>query len=196
MANPQNRNEIEIELKRIFGENNVVKEWNVAENSMDQFTRKLYCPRVDFAVKPFNTDLNFEYNNGLINSAYERFEGLLLRLKLASDAIMEDFDPNQNPRCFLAIELENKTSRKHRLGSLYNASVIGKIGIVVAKNTQVYNSLVKIRKYFEFLKNAWKSPYTPKNIMIVTESDFLRVLEEYPAYSQGTRTELKGRLRN
>jgi hypothetical protein len=188
MVNSQNRNEIEVELKRIFGENNVIREWNVAKNSMDQLTRELYCPRVDFAVGPFNIDLNLEYNNSLINSAYESFGDLLQRLKLASDPMNEQFSANQNPRCFLVIELENKTSRKHRLGSLYNASAIGKIGVVVAKNAQVYSSLVKIRKYFEFLKNVWKSPYAPKNIMILTEFDFLRVLRKYPRIRINTRS--------
>jgi hypothetical protein len=178
ITNVPNQNEITVELKRIFGDNNVVPEWNVAKNSRDQYTRELYSPRVDFAVGPFNIDSNIDKNRSLIDASYRKYEGLLQRLKIASDSVNDVFCPNQNPRCFLAIELEAKTSRKHRLGSMFNASAMGKIGIVIASNEQVFRSFVKIRRYFEFLKNAWKSPYAPKNLMILRKDDFLRILRE------------------
>ena len=52
-----------LSLSRIFGERNVEKEWDAAKDSRDAFTRELYSPRLDIAVKPFNTDGNIDCNN-------------------------------------------------------------------------------------------------------------------------------------
>lgn len=54
-------------LDRIFGNNNVVPEWSIAKNSKDIVTRNLYCPRVDFAVDPFNITSDRTRNNDVIN---------------------------------------------------------------------------------------------------------------------------------
>lgn len=178
MKNARSKAEILYELKRIFGNDNVKKEWDVAKNSRDAYTRELYCPRVDFAVGPFNIDANIAYNNRLINELYYKHEEILERLKSRSDSNDRALETNENPRCFLALELEARTSRKHRLGSLINASAIGKIGIIVAVDDSVFESLVKIRRYLEFLQRVWKTRNAPKNVIIITEDNFLKTLKE------------------
>jgi len=171
-----NSDEVFIRLKQVFGKENVVKEWNVAKSSKDAYTRELYCPRVDFAVGPFNIDANIEYNNRLIKEAYQKYRKLLKLLKTRSDN--RALEPNENPRCFLVIEVEHKSSRKHRLGSIVNASALGKIGIIVASNQRVFESLVKIRRYLEFLERVRKTRSAPENVMIITQENFLKSFRE------------------
>jgi hypothetical protein len=169
--------EIFLELKRIFGNDNVKKEWDVAKNSRDAFTRELYCPRIDYVVGPFNIDANVYQNGQTINECYDLYRDFLRELHLRSGND-EALEANHNPRCFLAIELENKTSKKHRIGSLINASAMGKIGIVVAANSKVFQSYVKIRKYLKFLEAVGKIQIAPKNIIVLTQADFLQALRD------------------
>jgi len=109
-----NSYELFTQLKQLFGNENVIQEWDVAKNSQDAYTRELYCPRVDFAVGPFNIDANIDYNNMLIERAYQKYRRLLELLKSRSDSEDKTLEPNENPRCFLVIEVEDKSSRKHR----------------------------------------------------------------------------------
>lgn len=171
------QDEIANRLGQLFGQDNVVREWDVAKNSGDAFTRTLYCPRVDIAIGPFNIDRNLQRNNWLIYEAYEKYQGLIEAIKKRSDIPDRKLETNQNPRCFIALEIEHRTSRKHRLGSLVNASAIGKVGIIAAKNPDVFNSIVKIRKYLEFLESVGKSKYNPQNVMIVLANDLLEILQ-------------------
>jgi hypothetical protein len=165
-------------LKQLFGENNVKPEWDVAKNSSDALTRNLYCPRVDIAVGPFNIDRNIELNNHLISEAYEDHLNLIEAIKARSDIQYRALEANQNPRCFIAIEIEHRTSRKHRLGSMVNASAMGKVGIIAATSPDVFDSITKIRRYLEFLEAVGKSRYNPRNVMIVLAEDLLTVLEQ------------------
>jgi hypothetical protein len=165
-------------LKQIFGDQNVMPEWDVAKNSQDAYTREIYCPRVDFAIGPFNTDANIDYNNMLIEEVHQRYRNLLELLKSRSDSKDKILEPNENPRCFLVIELEHENSRKHRLGSIVNASALGKIGIIVASNHRVFESLVKIRKYLEFIQRVRKATFAPENVIIITGENFLKSLRE------------------
>jgi hypothetical protein len=168
--------EITTRLKQLFGENNVISEWNVAKLSRDDLTRRLYCPRVDIAVGPFNIDRNLEPNNLSISEAYTSNLALIEAIKGRSDVRNRTLELNQNPRCFIAIEIENRTGPKHRIGSMVNASAIGKIGIMTASNRTVLNDLAKIREYLEFLETVGKSKYNPTNVMIVLAEDLLEVL--------------------
>jgi hypothetical protein len=174
-----NQNEIFTRLKQVFEGKNVIKEWDVAKNSRDEYTRELYCPRVDFAIGPFNVDTNIEYNNRLIEESYQKYRKLLELMKSRSDVKDNALELNKNPRCFIAIEIENKSSRKHRLGSLVNASALGKIGIIVASNNRVFASFVKIRKYLAFLNQAQKIEISPKNVIIITKENFMKSLNDF-----------------
>ena len=170
--------EILKELKRVFGEENVVKEWDVAKESKDAYTREIYCPRIDYAIKPLNIDENVNRNKELIKRAYKKYENLLRKL-LNDETRFKKISLNENPRCFLAVEVEGKTSRKHRLGSLINASVLGGIGIIVALDENVLQSFTKISKYLKYLYEHQKIRCIQENIIITTKENFLKNLRKF-----------------
>lgn len=174
-------------LEEAFGKGNVIEEWDVAKESRDAFQRNLqYCPRIDFAVKPLNIDRNINYNNRLINQAYEEHRVLIDTLK-QKGLTLSRWTTNANPRCFLAIEYENKTNTKHRLGSLINAGAIGKVGILVALNAKVYRSYDRILNYLEFLQQNKKLNEIQGNFIVIKRRSFEKNLRRY-ASSQSAQT--------
>lgn len=173
------KGEIASKLRELFGADQVIPEWDVAKDSRDAWNRDLYCPRIDIAVGPFNIDGNVVENREIINNAYARYTHIIDRLNAASDRKISEEHLNRNPRCLLAIEIENTGSRKHRLGSLVNAAAIGKVGIVIAFTNESYTSLGKIREYLQFILDARKvEGDISKNVIIISKNDFLNVLEE------------------
>ena len=115
------------------------------------------------------------HNNQAINERYASFQTLIESLK-EEGLISSEWAVNANPRCFLAIEYENKTSTKHRLGSLINAGAIGKIGIIVALNSKTYNSYERITNYLEFLQQNKKLNLRLCNFIVLEKSKFERIL--------------------
>jgi len=160
---------------RYMGEE-AYEEWNVAKHSQDDLTRARYCPRLDVAVGPFNIDREVDHNIQRINSAYNKHKGFLGDLESKAAYCGKGFGTNANPRCFMAIEIENKNTRKHRLGSILNASALGKVGIVVGWDEKVTESLVKIQDYMDFLWKHHKMAGHFQNAMIIERSVFLEDL--------------------
>lgn len=170
-------------FKNIFGENNVKKEWNVAKNSRDNFTRELYCPRLDIAVGPFNIDGNVYHNNERIRGAVivkKNFLALLFQYSENRTNNLDKFlsNRNVNPRCFLAIEIENSGSSKHMLGNIANVSIIGSVGVVVPFNDEKLSLCKRIEKYVMFATKVGKIEAVFKNILIVSKENFSCVLAE------------------
>ena len=166
-------------LENVFGNGSVIPEWDIAKNSQDALRKGLqYCPRIDFAIKPLNIDRNIARNSFLINQAYEKNHDLIDELK-KNGLTSPQWTENANPRCFLAIECENKTSTKHRLGSLINASAIGKVGILVALNPKVYRSYDRILSYLEFLQQNKKQNEMQNNFLVIQWENFEAILKEY-----------------
>lgn len=169
--------EIKTKLNQLFGEDNVISEWNIAKQSQDDLTRRMYCPRVDIAVGPFNTDRRLEPNNRAISRACQNNTDLIEAIRSRSDMHNLNLESNGNPRCFMAIEIENRTGSKHRIGSIVNASAIGKIGIIATNNVADFTRIVRIRDYLEFLLSVGKSRYNPQNLMIILADNLMEALE-------------------
>ncbi|MBI3134080.1 MAG: hypothetical protein HYZ14_05330 [Bacteroidetes bacterium] len=152
-----------------------------------------YCPKVDIAVGPFSTtpgaDRINEYNNLLLSTTIKAFleKVYACHLENIGDEYLNEIDvsplqnlslKNQNARCFLAFEIENKNTKKHIMGSMINAASLGRIGIGVAYNDSVMRTFLRILNYLAFLKRVEKSTYDTANFLIVTQQQLLELLEE------------------
>lgn len=167
-------------IRDTFGKDNVVNEWDVASDSTDTFTRELYSPRVDIAVGPFNKTpgANDTIQRKIAETRRQHIR-FIERLSSMDDGRRPNSGRNPNPRCFLAIEFENKTTKKHRLGSILNACALGSIGIGVGCTDEAYRSLMRIRKYLEYLRQVGKSSLISDNLLLIREEDFLAGLNRH-----------------
>lgn len=137
-----------------------------------------YSPRVDVAIPPFAFDQSYARD---YKSLLKRNKVFLEKLKekALNDNQRVKFDKNPNPRCFIAIEIENSTDNnaKHMLGSIANASILGKVGIVIAMNSS--NCLKRINEYFDYITQAGKIKNEFKNVLLISKKDFDTVLNEF-----------------
>jgi len=120
----------------------------------------VYSPRCDVAVGPFS------YRNKNYNSLYLRLADLpsitsfINNLRTTSLVTVNEtdfFDYNNNPRCFMSIEVEDRTARdvKHLLGSMMNCSLMGKLGILVVSDRHLANA-TRLLRYLHFVKRVGK----------------------------------------
>lgn len=158
--------------------------------------RRIYSPAVDIAVGPFATenrryiddyDRMVESFAPLLDKWVDMFREnwqrcieayywtSLLNLALGH----EDFvhGSNRNARCFLAIEVENKNSRKHLMGSIINAGALGRVGIVVAWQEEVLRAALRMKAYFDFLREAEKRTFDISGVLILTKDQLAASLE-------------------
>ena len=78
---------------------------------------------------------------------------------------------NKTARCFLAIEIEDKVSRKHLIGSAINAMALGRLGIVVACTSDKLKTFVRQRRYLWFLSRA--TNLDTDNLLILNREQFV-----------------------
>jgi hypothetical protein len=169
-------------LVDIFQPEPVVSEW-----SSFTLVDMSYAPRLDIAVGPFATDtFRFEETYDLLT---DRHAALLRRLREAHQVnmraygISQDdraaFTPgslNHNARCFLAIEIENKVSRKHLLGGAFNAAALGRFGIVVGFTPDKVKALARLRGYLDFLARVGKPTINVSHLFVLSRSQFSECL--------------------
>lgn len=164
-------------LGKIFGHKNVKKEWDVAKDSQDAYTRKLYCPQLDIAVGPFNIDENIDRMEETVVSNRDFIDNVLQ----LSESSLKDIDSflqrkNKNPRCFLAIEIEKSGSRKHMVGNIVNASILGAFGIIIPFNDKALSAYRKIDAYLDFAAKVGKTREIFKNVLIINKENFLKAI--------------------
>jgi hypothetical protein len=165
-------------LQHIFPELPVTNEWAAFTGLIHQ-----YSPRVDIALGPFNTESGTSsvhlYNELLGDDLVYDFLKMIFEYHvknldetLYNEVIHPQFDflirKNENSRCFLAIEIENRNSKKHIMGSIVNAASLGRVGIGIAFNEGTLRSFCRIVNYLSFLKRVEKNTYDVTNFLIIT----------------------------
>lgn len=153
-------------------------------------TASTYAPRPDYYVKPLNRRGDPRVNVRLIDEKLsERLPLLRGIAAIRYETSDLNFDFNQNPRVFLAIEDEiSSPSEKHRLGSVVNASVLGKVGIVCG-SPQTYASLCRIMTFLKFVRQH-KDMHLGDNVIVVEKERLVALLNSAPAsVPAGTRRE-------
>lgn len=165
------------ELKKVFPKEFLVPEWNASKNSEDDFnSRDYYAPRVDIAIGPFNVNRDLDINNLNFDNLIQENIPLLQKLYSLSHLgenheyiNFHDFIStlNPNPRCFIAIEIENTRDAKRSLGDIVNASVMGKVAIVIPIGEDKYKLFYKIKKYFHYLEQVGKLEGNFRNVLII-----------------------------
>jgi hypothetical protein len=166
------------ELKKIFPITEY--EWRAFKTG----DKHKYGPRVDIAIGPFNDEdapenLTYRYNElvhtertkRFLKKAYD-FHIQNLDSKIYSEvnhpSFLEVIERNQNARCLISIEIENKNSRKHIMGSVVNAASLGRVGIGIGFTKDVTSTFLRIINYLSFLKNVEKNGYDTCNFLVLT----------------------------
>lgn len=178
------------ELQRIYPITPIHAEWTAIRKD-----RSVYCPRIDVAVGPFATDTKCfidEYDTLFANS--EHFISTMLDYhkqnveRLSWENFITSIDSlrnkNRNARCLLAIEIENRVSRKHLIGGAVNAAALGRIGIVVAWTPEKLKAFVKLRRYLNFLGSVGKNTFDTTNLLILDRDQLLQSIRDSYTTSQ------------
>lgn len=148
-----------------------------------------YSPITDIAVGPFAIEdrLISEYNDfqeripdliddltSCFRDNYNQYGGHYPGIPSYP---FSNFQGNENARCLIAVEIESKnTTRKHKMGSIVNASALGRVGIVVGMDDYSLKVLIRILGYLKFLASVEKPTFKPDNVFIVSRDQILRIL--------------------
>jgi hypothetical protein len=133
-------------LANSFEPGQVVSEWNIRKGATDAFQDAAsYAPRLDVAIGPFNLSFQNREQDADRIRAYEH--PIVERLKrVVCRQNRGRIYYNANPRCLVAIEVEHRTSSKHILGGITNASMLGMLGVVVGSSSHI----ARVRRIHEY----------------------------------------------
>lgn len=163
-----------------------------------QMNTNIYAPRLDIAVGPYSiedgTNIGEEYDQ--IYDNINQFIYQLVKIHfintneitpnttddeidiLVNNKIQLLKDFNHNSRCFIAIEVEHKVSRKHLMGGAINAAVLGRIAIAVGFTEEKHRAFLNLHRYFAYLESVQKPTFHVNNLLIVSADQLLSLLDE------------------
>jgi len=169
-------------LSKIYSD--VQTEWAAMSDE-----ENMYSPRIDIAVGPFATNMRrgSEYDE-MMNSSRGFIEEIIrihtqnIESLTNSDTTLS-FDnlkyKNHNARCLLAIEIENKVTRKQLIGSAVNAAALGRIGIVVAWTHDKLKAFIRLRKYLQVLGHVGKNTFDTTNLLILDKDQLQQAIQKF-----------------
>lgn len=163
-------------LRKFFDQEQVVTEWNMRRGTSDVFQDLAsYAPRLDIAIGPFNvTSKNRDIDaDRILTFEHPLVEHLKHIVRVQNHGSIYQ---QTNPRCLIAIEVEHRTSSKHILGGITNASMLGMLGVVVG-SSQYIAKVRRIHDYACRLKQVEKAHDDMfGNVACFEETEFLRFL--------------------
>lgn len=184
-------------LGGLFGERHVEVQWRpMLEEESRGWNRNgarrqlTYAPAVDIAVGPFAThgELTDRYDlmerehtsllDGLLSAHVENTVEFGSRFRAPS---REDLrNANHNPRCFLAIELENGIADpKHHLGSVVNAVALSRIPVLIGLRPGRLASLLRLREYILQLDEYRKNVFSAHTMIVLSGEQLFEVLQTH-----------------
>ena len=158
-----------------------------------------YSPIIDVTVGPFSEtkgvslyaeyDKLVDFSRDLIGDMLEQFwmnyqefgNGYFRAEDRRLPDSYKDFfsgeeNTNWNARCFLAIEVEDSGSTKHLLGDMINASISGRVGILIGYNEDKFQTFMRHLEYLAYTVAAGKIRFNSKNILVLTPEQLERAL--------------------
>ncbi|MHA2064909.1 MAG: hypothetical protein ACXABY_11090 [Candidatus Thorarchaeota archaeon] len=158
------------ELSRIFDRDEVFSEWRSSAKARDwlRFGSGIYAPRPDIGVGPFN--IYPGQNIREIDDAFDEHRDFFDSLKV------EDSSLNRNPRCLIAIEIENSNPAKHMIGNILNASILGKVGIVTTFNEKFDKDATRVKRYLDGVRELGKTKLSVSNVVVLNYEELLTVI--------------------
>jgi len=187
--------EIADKLTRFLAKQGYKPEVKARWSALSGQGRRFYSPQVDIAVGPFAIEHRYdaEYDrmvNGCqhlldtwIDMSRQNWQSVMGRywsVAPYSPSGYGDFigqGANRNARCFIAIEVENKNSRKHLMGSIVNAGALGRVGILVAWQEEVLRAAIRIREYFDFLHEVKQRTFNISNTLVLMRNQLANSLD-------------------
>ncbi len=151
--------------KRLFIKSYKLVPEDVLENSNIHDKNIVYDPKPDLAIGPFHIKDDHKYQK-MINDSYQIIERFI---KYHNQNILKKYptikpvdidtlcEVNNASNCLFWVEFDNTGSRKHILGSMINASMFGKIGIVVGFNNEEDNFHELHLKFYQYIEQKVKT---------------------------------------
>jgi len=150
---------------------------NIKSGEGLEFPSEFYGPQVDISVGPFATKRSLRKKYDQLLKKHNLFIKEITKKAINKKHL--NFHINSNPRCFVAIEVEDTTqgNKKHVLGSITNTHILGKVGIVVTYSKRTLNM---IHKYLKFAKEVGKTKeYLFRNVALISKKDFDEVINKF-----------------
>lgn len=158
-----------------------------------------YSPIIDISVGPFSEQRGlslWDYYDKMVDFSRQLIDDMLALFKCNYQDFGKGFfeigerksplsykeflatndEVNWNARCFMAIEVEDSGSEKHLLGDMINASISGRIGVVIGYNDDKFKTFLRQLDYLAYTVRAKKIKFNSKNIIVLRPDQFETIL--------------------
>lgn len=152
----------------------------------------MYRPVIDVAVGPFATHRRHVGDYDRMIGEYEGFFSEILsaharnlrrfRSEYGAQTLGDLYRGNPNARCFLAIEIEKgNPDLKYLMGSMINASALGRVGILVAWDQCRLRGMLRVRENFLYLSELGKNTFDTTNLIFLEKDQLTDALLMFAA---------------